>query len=73
MSNLFHRFKEIFPDAPLELGQVQYVEDGVATIQLLSGGIVKGRGPATAGGWVYVRDGAIEGDAPALPTSVIFV
>ena len=64
--NLQKRFLALIPDAPLLVGDVLAVSDGIAQIELPGGGLVHARGEATAGQRVFVRDGAIEGQAPAL-------
>ena len=70
----FHpQFKAVFPDAPLFVGTVQSVSGGVATVQLPDGGILRARGDAAIGTQVWVRDGVLEGEAPALPVAVVWV
>ena len=73
MDNLYQQFKAVFPDAPLFVGTVQSVSGGVATVLLPDGGILRARGDATVGAQVWVRDGVLEGEAPALPVSVLWV
>ena len=73
MDNLYQQFKAVFPDAPLFVGTVQSVSGGVATVLLPDGGILRARGDATVGTQVWVRDGVLEGEAPALPVSVLWV
>lgn len=73
MDNLYQQFKAVFPDAPLFVGTVQSVSGGVATVQLPDGGVLRARGDATVGAQVWVRDGVLEGEAPALPVSVLWV
>ncbi|MBV7539850.1 hypothetical protein [Acidovorax sp. sic0104] len=67
MKNLFQAFKEIFPDAPRQIGEVLSHEAGVATVSFHGGGIAQAIGDATPGQYVFVRDGVIEGEAPNLP------
>ena len=64
--NLQKRFLALIPDAPLLVGEVLAVGDGIAQIELPGGGLVHARGEATVGQRVFVRDGAIEGPAPTL-------
>lgn len=64
--NLFKQFLDLLPPRPLEVGTVQSVSAGVATIQLPGGGVLQARGSATQGQRVFVRDGVIEGPAPTL-------
>ena len=73
MDNLYQQFKAVFPDAPLFVGTVQSVSGGVATVELPDGGILRARGAAAIGAQVWVRDGVLEGDAPALPVAVVWV
>ena len=42
------------------------VDGDTATITLPGGGVLQARGQATVGQRVFVRDGVIEGEAPAL-------
>ena len=69
--NLFRQFEQLLPRRPLEIGTVQRVEAGGVLVELLSGNVVRVRGEAQAGARVFIRDGCIEGPAPALP--VIYV
>jgi hypothetical protein len=70
-TNPFVLLKKLLPDAPLQVGTVSAVSGGTATITLPGGGTVTGRGSATVGAKVFVRDGVIEGAAPALPVELI--
>lgn len=67
MKNPIALFKEVFPDAPLLIGEVTASDGGLSTIELQDGGIVQVRGDATPGQRVFVRDGVIESTAPTLP------
>lgn len=69
--NPYKLLKDILPDPRLEVGEVVAIADGIATIELPGGGTVQGRGDATIGQQVFVRDGVIEGDAPSLPVELI--
>lgn len=74
MSNIFRRFLALIPDAPLLIGTVTAVNaDGTTDVTLLDGSPLRVRGEGTVGGRVFVRDGAIEGDAPALALEQIEV
>jgi hypothetical protein len=73
MRNLFRQFLDLIPDPALQVGTVQSVGNGVATLQMPGGGLLKARGDATVGQRVFVRGGAIEGLAPTLPVEVIEV
>lgn len=66
-SNLFKAFKAVFPDAPLQVGEVIAVDGEMATVELPGGGVLQARGIATVGMQVWVRDGVIEGEASTLP------
>ncbi|WP_348683107.1 hypothetical protein [Acidovorax soli] len=66
MSNLYREFMALMPARPLEVGDVTAINGSVATITLPGGGVIHARGAATVGQRVFVRDGAIEGQAPAL-------
>ena len=71
MHNLYRRFRQLLPDPPLQAGIVVEVGASRAVIALPGGGLVHGRGEATLGQTVFVRDGVIEGEAPSLPLEVI--
>jgi hypothetical protein len=73
MRNPFRQFLDLIPAEPLQVGTVQAVVDGLATVQLPGGGTLKARGDATVGQTVFVRGGAIEGEAPELPIELIEV
>lgn len=66
MSNLYKQFIDLQSPKPLEVGTVAFVVNGVATVDLPGGGRLQARGDAQAGQRVFVRDGAIEGNAPNL-------
>lgn len=66
MPNLYKQFMDLQSPKPLEVGTVAFVINGVATVDLPGGGRLQARGPAQAGQRVFVRDGAIEGEAPSL-------
>ncbi|MDP4074194.1 hypothetical protein [Acidovorax sp. A1169] len=64
--NPFRAFKEIFPDPPLQVATVIAVDGDTATVELPGGGVLQVRGTTAVDARVFVRDGVIEGDAPAL-------
>ena len=66
MSNLYHQFLALLPPRPLQVGTVTAVAGQLCTVQLPGGGVLQARGDATVGDRVFVRDGLIEGLAPAL-------
>lgn len=65
--NFYRAFKAIFPDPPLQVATVTAVDGDVATVELPGGGVLQVRGTAAEGDRVFIRDGVIEGQAPALP------
>ena len=73
MSNLFTLLKKILPDAPLLVGVVQSVSTSGCFVALPTGGVIFARGQAAVDDSVFVRDGVIEGTAPALTIEVIEV
>lgn len=73
MLNPYAALLALLPERPLLVGTVNAFADGIATVELPGGGLVTARGAATVGQQVFVRDGAIEGTAPALPVEVIEV
>ena len=71
MHNLYDQFRQLIPDPPLQAGTVISVGNGVATVALPGGGLIRARGSAVVGQKVFVRDDAIEGIAPSLTLEVI--
>ena len=71
MHNLYEQFRQLIPDPPLQAGTVVSVGNGVATVALPGGGLIRARGNATVGQTVFVRDEVIEGIAPSLPLELI--
>lgn len=66
MANLYRVFRDLIPEAPLLVGEVTAVQTGGCVVSLPAGGTVFARGVAAIGQQVFVRDGVIEGEAPAL-------
>ena len=66
MSNLYTQFKKLIPTAPLLVGTITAIADGVAVIQLPDGSTLTARGTGSVDDVVFVRDGLIEGPAPEL-------
>ena len=64
--NLYKAFKSLLPNPPLQIGTVDSVSGGTATITMPDGGIAQARGSASVGQRVFLRDGVIEGIAPTL-------
>ena len=73
MSNLYHQFLALLPPRPLQVGTVTAVAGQLCTVQLPGGGVLQARGDAAVSDRVFVRDGLIEGLAPALTVVVIDV
>jgi hypothetical protein len=73
-TNVYRALLELLPEAPLLIATVATVNaDGTRTIAFPGGGSQQARGEATAGQRVFVRDGLIEGLAPALTPLTIDV
>lgn len=73
-TTLYTRLLELLPDQPIYTATVQAEHsDGTATVEMPGGALARVRNPlqAQAGQGVYVQDGAIVGDAPALPYVLI--
>ncbi len=66
MPNVYRQFLDLLPQRPLIVGTVATIADGVAVIELPGAGTLQARGDAELGQRVFVRDGVIEGPAPAL-------
>jgi hypothetical protein len=71
MHNVYEQFRQLLPDAPLQVGVVTEVGAGVVTVQLPGGGTVRARGSAVVGERVFVRDGVLEAVAPNLRLEII--
>lgn len=71
--NLYRAFLDLMPSPALLVGDVVAIADGVATIELPDGGTVQARGEAAVDDRVFVRNGLIEGPAPALTAVTIEV
>ena len=71
MHNVYEQFRQLLPDAPLQVGTVIEVGAGVLSVQLPGGGTVRARGSAAVGERVFVRDGVLEAVAPNLPLEII--
>lgn len=77
-SNAFTSLKKLLPDAPLAIGEVMASHaDGTSTVKYPGGAQARVRlgssGAFSNGERVYVRNGVIEGGAPALSTTSISV
>jgi hypothetical protein len=71
--NPYKRLKALTDPPPADIGQVVELKTDGVIVRLVSGHDIHARGSATLSSWVYVRDGAIEGPAPALSWSYIEV
>lgn len=65
-TNSYLEFLGLLPSTPLQIGTITAIVGDVATIVLPGGGVLVARGSAAVGDQVFVRDGVIEGKAPAL-------
>ena len=72
-TNLYRALRELLPEAPLQIATVieLHTATGDATIQWPGGALQRVRGTGAVGALVFVRDGLIEGAAPALVFEVI--
>ncbi len=71
MHNVYEQFRQLLPDAPLQVGTVIEVGAGVLSVQLPGGGTIRVRGSAVIGERVFVRDGVLEAVAPNLRLEII--
>jgi len=71
MHNVYEQFRQLLPDAPLQVGTVTEIGTGVITVQLPGGGVVRARGSAALGQKAFVRDGVLEAIAPYLTLEII--
>lgn len=74
-TNLYRALRDLLPEAPLLVATVVSVHgDGTSTIEFPGGNQQRVRGTdAAADSKVFVRNGVIEGEAPALTTLTIEV
>lgn len=73
-TTLYTRLLELLPEQPIYTATVQAAHgDGTATVEMPGGALARVRNPLQAqpAQGVYVQDGAIVGDAPALPYVLI--
>ena len=71
MHNVYEQFRQLLPDAPLQVGTVIEVGSCVVAVQLPGGGLVRARGSAVLGQNAFVRDGVLEAVAPNLALEII--
>lgn len=75
-TNLYRALRELLPEAPLQVATVAAVHgsEGTSTITWPGGSQQRVRGTGvTAGQLAFVRNGVIEGQAPALTVATIEV
>ena len=60
-------FKALLAPAPLQTGTMRDIHQGVATIELPGGALIRARGQASTAQKVFVRGNLIESTAPDLP------
>ena len=65
--NLYSLFSDLLPAKPLQIATVTAIDGDIARLVLPGGGVLtaRGVGDRAIGAEVFVRDGVIEGDAPA--------
>lgn len=73
MRNIYRVFLDLMPGRPLQVGIITAIDGDIATVELPGGGLLTARGSGVIGDPVFVRDGVIEGEAPALPIEIIEV
>lgn len=73
MSNALKAFLSLVPEAPLLVGEVSSIANEIRTVTLPDGATITARGVGSVGQQVFVRDGKIEGVAPALPVVEIIL
>jgi hypothetical protein len=75
-TNLYRALRELLPEAPLQVATVSSINtnQGTSIITWPGGSTQTVRGTSVAIGWkAFVRDGMIEGAAPALTVETIEV
>ena len=71
-TNLYRALRELLPEPALLVATVTAINpDGTRSVEFPGGGTQRVRGTAALAASVFVRDGVIEGDAPALTPLVI--
>lgn len=70
-TNVFTRFKRLFPGDPTRIGTVVSVDGTAAVVEELGGARSRVTGSATVGQKVYFRGSVIDGPAPNLTQEVI--
>lgn len=73
MKNLFNRFRDASGRSARTVGLCISVDSDGCTIQYPSGALVQVKGIGVVNQRYFVRDGRLDGDAPALPALSIDV
>ncbi len=73
MSNALREFLSLLPEAPLLVGEVSSIANEIRYVTLPDGSTIAARGSGSVGQQVFVKDGKIEGLAPALAAVEIAV
>lgn len=68
--NLWRRWKDLMPDDPILVADVEAAEFGRALVQFPGGSRSWVTGSGTVGTRVFVQGGKIAGEAPSLPLVV---
>ncbi|MBK8123915.1 MAG: hypothetical protein IPK54_10260 [Dokdonella sp.] len=71
--NPYKRLVALTAGPPTDVGEVLDGDGDGVIVGLVSGALIRARGTATLGDWVYVRGGVVEGPAPNLPGTEIEV
>lgn len=66
-TNVYAAFLALLPSYPLQVANITSIDGEVAHLALPGGGVLTARGVGAVGDQVFVRDGVIEGQAPAMP------
>ena len=74
MTNIYRQLLDLLPQSPLLVGEViANHNDGTCTIEMPGNSQIRVRGDTAVGLQVFVKDGVIESEAPALAFAVIEV
>lgn len=66
-TNPYTAFIALLPSYPLQVATITAIDGEVARLALPGGGVLTARGVGAVGDQVFVRNGVIEGQAPAMP------
>ncbi|MDQ0068959.1 hypothetical protein J2W34_000733 [Variovorax boronicumulans] len=69
--NIYQQFFKLLPRRSRQVGTIVAMEGDVAAVELPGGGLLTVVGVGAVGDQVFVRDGVIEGQAPAMTPVVI--